>query len=208
MNQNISPSDPIIIDAHTRFEDVLAMLISTFILSFALNLLQFSHIMTGGTAGLSLLIHYMTGLKFGTAFFLINIPFYYFAYRKMGMALVVKTFIAVALLSVFSELTPQFIHIDALNPVYSTIIANVIMGISFLILFRHRSSLGGINLLALFMQSRYQIPAGKIQMGIDLTILAASAFFIPWQILLISMLGAVILNFIIAMNHKTSRYIA
>ncbi|GAB3045871.1 YitT family protein [Acinetobacter apis] len=208
MNQNISPSDPTIIDAHTRFEDVLAMLISTFILSFALNLLQFSHIMTGGTAGLSLLIHYMTGLKFGTAFFLINIPFYYFAYRKMGMALVVKTFIAVALLSVFSELTPQFIHIDALNPVYSTIIANVIMGISFLILFRHRSSLGGINLLALFMQSRYQIPAGKIQMGIDLTILAASAFFIPWQILLISMLGAVILNFIIAMNHKTSRYIA
>lgn len=208
MNQNISPSDPIIIDAHTRFEDVLAMLISTFILSFALNLLQFSHIMTGGTAGLSLLIHYMTGLKFGTAFFLINIPFYYFAYRKMGMALVVKTFIAVALLSVFSELTPQFVHIDALNPVYSTIIANVIMGISFLILFRHRSSLGGINLLALFMQSRYQIPAGKIQMGIDLTILAASAFFIPWQILLISMLGAVILNFIIAMNHKTSRYIA
>lgn len=208
MNQNISPSDPIIIDAHTRFEDVLAMLISTFILSFALNLLQFSHIMTGGTAGLSLLIHYMTGLKFGTAFFLINIPFYYFAYRKMGMALVVKTFIAVALLSVFSELTPQFIHIDALNPVYSTIIANVIMGISFLILFRHRSSLGGINLLALFMQSRYQIPAGKIQMAIDLAILAASAFFIPWQILLISMLGAVILNFIIAMNHKTSRYIA
>lgn len=209
MKQDMNPTTvPQIIDAHTRFEDVLAMLISTFVLSFALNLLQFSHIMTGGTAGLSLLIHYMTGLKFGTAFFLINIPFYYFAYRKMGMALVIKTFIAVALLSLFSEFTPQFITLKTLNPVYSTVIANILMGISFLILFRHRSSLGGINLLALFVQSRYKIAAGKFQMAVDLTILCASAFFITWHILAISILGAVVLNFIIAMNHKTSRYVA
>ncbi|MBF7686901.1 YitT family protein [Acinetobacter sp. EC24] len=196
------------VDAHTKIEDMLAMLIGTFILSFALNLLQFSGIMTGGTAGLSLLIHYITGLKFGTVFFLINIPFYYFAYKKMGIALVIKTFIAVLLLSAFAEIMPQFIKIQSINPFYATIVANLIMGISFLILFRHRSSLGGVNLLALYLQSKFNISAGKFQMGVDLSILIASAFFVEWHLLAISILGAIVLNFVIAMNHKSSRYIA
>ncbi|MCF8999499.1 YitT family protein [Acinetobacter nectaris] len=206
VQSQVAPFSPI--DEHTKFEDVLAMLMGTFVLSFSLNLLQFSGIMTGGTAGLALLIHYITGLKFGTIFFLINIPFYYFAYKKMGIALVIKTFIAVGLLSLFSEVTPQFFHIKDLNPFYSTIVANILMGVSFLMLFRHRSSLGGINLLALFIQSQYKIAAGKVQMGIDISILAASAFFVGWHVLGVSILGAVILNFIIAMNHKPSRYIA
>lgn len=201
---NVTPTS----DAHTKLEDMLAMLIGTFILSFALNLLQFSVVMTGGTAGLSLLIHYMTGLKFGTVFFLINIPFYYFAYIKMGTTLVIKTFIAVLFLSIFTEIMPQFIRIQMLNPIYATVVSNLIMGVSFLILFRHRSSLGGINLLALYLQSKFSIAAGKFQMGVDLSILIASSFFVEWHLLAISILGAIILNFIIAMNHKSSRYIA
>ena len=103
----LSPAVPVV-DQHSRVEDALAMLIGTFILSFAMTLLQQAGIMTGGTAGLSLLIHYITDIKFGVLFFLINIPFYYFAYKKMGMALVVKTFVAVALLAGFTETIPHF----------------------------------------------------------------------------------------------------
>ena len=209
-DQNISLVSPVmpVIDQHSKIEDGLAMLIGTFILSFAMNLLQQAGIMTGGTAGLSLLIHYITDLKFGILFFLINIPFYYFAYKKMGMALVVKTFIAVGLLAGFTEIIPHFFHLSSVNPIYATIFANVLMGVSFLILFRHRSSLGGINLLVLYLQERFNIPAGKVQMGIDVTILLVSLFFIDWKLILISILGAVILNSIILLNHKSSRYVA
>ena len=45
------------------------------------------------------------------------------------------------------------------------------MGLGFLILFRHRSSLGGFNLLVLFIQERYGVPAGKVQMGLDMALL-------------------------------------
>ena len=80
-DQNVSLVSPVMsaIDQHSKIEDALAMLIGTFILSFAMTLLQQAGIMTGGTAGLSLLIHYVTDIKFGVLFFLINIPFYYFA---------------------------------------------------------------------------------------------------------------------------------
>ena len=60
----LSPAVPVV-DQHSRVEDALAMLIGTFILSFAMTLLQQAGIMTGGTAGLSLLIHYITDIKFG-----------------------------------------------------------------------------------------------------------------------------------------------
>ncbi|MCJ0829461.1 YitT family protein [Acinetobacter sp. NIPH1876] len=208
--QNVSLVSPVmpVIEQHSKIEDALAMLIGTFILSFAMTLLQQAGIMTGGTAGLSLLIHYITDLKFGVLFFLINIPFYYFAYKKMGIALVVKTFIAVALLAGFTEIIPQFFHLSDVNPIYATIFANVLMGVSFLILFRHRSSLGGINLLALYLQERFQIPAGKVQLGIDLAILLASLFFVDWRLILISILGVIILNSIVLLNHKSTRYVA
>ncbi|WP_151730526.1 YitT family protein [Acinetobacter junii] len=209
-DQNVSLVSPVMsaIDQHSKIEDALAMLIGTFILSFAMTLLQQAGIMTGGTAGLSLLIHYVTDIKFGVLFFLINIPFYYFAYKKMGMGLVVKTFIAVALLASFTETIPHFFQWSDVNPIYATIFANVLMGVSFLILFRHRSSLGGINVLVLYLQERFKIPAGKVQMGIDVVILLASLFYVDWKLVLFSILGAVILNLIILLNHKTSRYIA
>jgi len=208
--QNLSLVSPVvpIIDQHSKVEDALALLTGTFILSFAMTLLQQAGIMTGGTAGLSLLLHYITDIKFGVLFFFINIPFYYFAYKKMGMALVVKTFIAVALLAGFSAIIPHFFHLSDVNPIYAAIFANVLMGVSFLILFRHRSSLGGINLLALYLQERFDIPAGKVQLGIDMAILLTSLLFVDWKLILVSIMGVIILNSIILLNHKTTRYIA
>ncbi|SUU08464.1 Uncharacterized BCR, YitT family COG1284 [Acinetobacter haemolyticus] len=208
--QNISLVSAVtpVVEQHSKIEDALAMLIGTFILSFAMILLKQAGIMTGGTAGLSLLIHYITDVQFGILFFLINIPFYYFAYKKMGLALVVKTFIAVALLAGFTEIIPHFVQLSTVHPIYATVFANVLMGVSFLILFRHRSSLGGINLLVLYLQERFQLPAGKVQMGIDVAILLTSLFFVEWHLILISILGVVILNSIILLNHKTTRYVA
>jgi len=208
--QNVSLVSPVvpIIDQHSKVEDALALLTGTFILSFAMTLLQQAGIMSGGTVGLSLLLHYITDIKFGVLFFFINIPFYYLAYKKMGMALVIKTFMAVALLAGFSAVIPQFFHLSDVNPIYAAIFANVLMGVSFLILFRHRSSLGGINLLALYVQERFAIPAGKVQLGIDMAILITSLLFVDWKLILISIMGVVILNSIILQNHKTTRYIA
>jgi uncharacterized membrane-anchored protein YitT (DUF2179 family) len=76
-----------------------------------------------------------------------------------------------------------------------------------LILFRHRSSLGGFNVLCLFIQDKFGISVGKTQMAIDCAILIASFFFVSPSIIGVSILGAVLLNLVLAMNHKPTRYI-
>lgn len=191
---------------HTLIEDALAIVFGTLMVSFGVTLLKTAGALTGSTAGIAFLISYLTHTSFGLAFFLINLPFYWLAVRRMGWAFTTKTFCAVGLVSLFSHLHPLFIHFSALNPFYATLFGNVMMGIGFIVLFRHKASLGGINILALWLQDRYGIRAGKLQMAVDTCVVLASLFVVSLPMLAASIAGAVILNLIIAMNHRPGRY--
>lgn len=203
MDNCISPEDNI---SHTLLEDVLAILIGTLMVSFGVILLRQAGALTGGTAGLAFLINYLTPLSFGVAFFLLTLPFYYLAIRRMGWAFTVKTFCSVALVSIFSDLHPYFIHFDRLQPFYATVFGSMIMGLGFIVLFRHKASLGGVNILALYLQDKYGLRAGKLQMAVDISIVLASLFVVNISLLIASILGAMVLNLIIAMNHRPGRY--
>ena len=64
----------------------------------------------------------------------------------------------------------------------------------FLALFRHGATLGGIGVVALWLQDRNGIPAGRTQLGFDVCVFAVALFLFDWQIVLWSLLGAAILN--------------
>ncbi|MGN8609187.1 UNVERIFIED_CONTAM: YitT family protein, partial [Campylobacter jejuni] len=68
------------------------------------------------------------------------------------------------------------------------------------------SSLGGINILALLVQERLGWSAGYVQMGIDVLIIVAALMVSPWPSVLLSAAGAVVLNLILALNHRPGRY--
>ncbi|WP_437615959.1 YitT family protein [Erwinia sp. V71] len=191
---------------HSHVEDVLAILVGTLMVSFGVVLMKQAGALTGSTAGIAFLISYLTHCSFGLAFFVINLPFYWLAVRRMGWAFTIKTFCAVGLVSLFSQLHPLFVHFDTLNPFYATLFGNVIAGIGFIVLFRHKASLGGINILALWLQDRFGIRAGKLQMVVDTFVVLASLFVVSLPMLAASIAGAVILNLLIAMNHRPGRY--
>lgn len=194
--------------AHSKLEDALALIVGTVLISFALALFQQAGIVTGSTAGLAFLIHYSLGLPFGLCFFVLNVPFYLLAYLRMGWPFTVKTILAVGLVAVMSGLHASFLHTVGLEAFYVGPMGGVIMGVGFLVLFRHRSSLGGINILALYIQQRFGLAAGKFQLGVDLCIMALSFLVIDARAVAASILGVVVLNLIIAMNHRPDRYIA
>lgn len=193
---------------HSLFEDILALLIGALFVSLGIAMFNQAGLLTGGTAGLAFLIHYSSGIPFGTVFFVINLPFYFLAVRRMGWRFTIKTFCAVALVSVFSGLHPQFVHFSALTPFYVAVIGGFLMGTGFIVLFRHQASLGGVNILSLYLQDKYGIRAGKLQMGIDIVIVLASLLVVDLTALLASMLGAVALNLVIMLNHRPGRYMA
>ncbi len=193
---------------HSWLEDLQALLTGTLFVSLGVVMFGQAGLLTGGTAGVAFLIHYATGWNFGLVFFAINLPFYGLAWQRMGKRFTVKTFVAVALMAGFSNLVPQLLHFDHLNPVFTSVLGGLLMGTGMLILFRHRASLGGFNVLVLYLQERFGWRAGRIQMALDCTIVLCAFTLTDWQHIALSVLGAVALNQTLATNHRAGRYIA
>lgn len=191
---------------HPLWEDALALLLGTAMVALGIAFYSHAGLLTGGTVGLAFLFKYLAGWPFGLVFFLLNIPFYLLAIWRMGWAFTLRTFCAVGLVSLLAELTPGWVGFAQLNLYYAALFGGFAMGIGLLMLFRHRASLGGVNILALYLQERFGVRAGNFQMGIDALIVMAAVFIVPPDKVLLSVLGAVALNLVLAINHRADRY--
>jgi len=193
---------------HRTYEDIQALLTGSLFVALGIVMFRHAGLLTGGTAGVAFLVHYATGWNLGLMFFVVNLPFYGLAFKRMGRAFTIKTFAAVGLLALLTNVLPGLVHFDALNPVFAAVMGGLLMGAGMLILFRHRASLGGFNVLVLYLQERFGWRAGLVQMALDCTIVLASFAVVDWWHTALSVLGAVVLNQTLATNHRAGRYMA
>ncbi|OAM84295.1 YitT family protein [Devosia elaeis] len=192
---------------HRWYEDIFAILIGTMLVSLGIAFYAEAQLTTGSTAGLALLLQYVTGIPFGWLFFAINLPFYALALLRMGWPFALKTMASVALVSLFTGQVPGWIGIERIDPLFAALVGGGLMGLGILSLFRHKASVGGINILALYLQDNFNIRAGYFQLGVDAVILVAAFFILPFDRVLYSVAGALVLNMIIALNHRPGRYV-
>ncbi|KAB0460170.1 hypothetical protein BCT63_02210 [Vibrio kanaloae] len=193
-------------EKHSRKEDWVAILTGTFLVALGVFFLQSANLLTGGTTGLALLLSQFTPVTFGILYFIANCPFYLLAWKRFGRHFAISSAISGALVSVFADHLYLVISLDVHNEIYCAVAGGLLMGLGMLILFRHHSSLGGFNVLCLFIQDKFGISVGKSQMAIDAIILFTSFLFVTPTTILLSILGALALNLVLAMNHKPHRY--
>lgn len=191
---------------HSPPEDVLGVLTGTFLAALGLYLLQEAEAVTGGTAGLALLLTYATPLNFGWLFVLVNLPFFLLALWKKGWRFTLKTLVSVAIVSVFSEVNEFLLPVPDINPIYGVVAGNLLLGVALLIVFRHGSSLGGFNVLALIAQEQFHLRAGYVQMSLDLVVILLALTVMAPSGVVLSAAGAVVLNIVLAFNHRPGRY--
>ena len=68
-----------------------------------------NHILTGGTAGLSLLLHYVTSYTVGTLMVAVNIPLLIIGGKYLGKMFALRTVITIILISLFIDFFAQII---------------------------------------------------------------------------------------------------
>ena len=192
---------------HGTYEDAQAIFAGTLFVAMALMLFNQAGLLVGGTAGIAFLAHYVTGISFGKLFFLVNLPFYWFAWTRMGREFTIKTFLSVALLSGLTELFPHVMHVDYLNPLFASLLGGLLLGTGCLFLARHRSSLGGATVLSLYMQDRYGVRAGKVQMGIDCAVVLMALFIVPVDRVAYSVLAVLVMSGFLWISHRPGRYV-
>ncbi|QSX35549.1 YitT family protein [Shewanella avicenniae] len=193
---------------HSLVEDVTGLFVGCCFVALGVFFLRQSGLLTGGTAGAALLLTHLCSLSFGTLFVLLNLPFFWLAWTRMGKDFTIKTFVCIVAVGAMTDALGMVLHFDYINVIYASVMGALLLGSGLLILFRHKSSLGGFNIFALYMQDRFNIRAGNIQMLLDSAIVVASFFIIsPWMLAL-SVLGAVITNIVLTFYHKPGRYTA
>jgi uncharacterized membrane-anchored protein YitT (DUF2179 family) len=191
---------------HSILDDIQGILIGSLFASFGITLFSHMSFLIGGTAGIAFLTQYTTSLAFGPVFFVINIPFYVLAIIKLGWEFTIKTFLAVFMVSFLTEIIPMIFEFGTIAPWFAATFGGFLIGSGLLMLFRHKASLGGLNIVSIFLQEKYNISAGKFQMSVDTLIVLAAFFIVDWQALAFSVLAAISLNIILAINHKPGRY--
>lgn len=192
---------------HTLLEDIQALLIGSLLVSFGVTIFTHLKFLVGGTAGIAFLSAYATNYSFGVVFFVINIPFYFLALWKLGWSFTLKTFIAVLGVSFFSDFIPGLIEFGEINELFGAIMGGFLIGTGLLIMFRHKASLGGMNIVSLYLQKYHNVNAGRFQMLVDSVIIISAFFIVDLWSIIYSVLASLCMNLILAINFVKGRYL-
>jgi uncharacterized membrane-anchored protein YitT (DUF2179 family) len=192
---------------HKFPDDLQAMLTGTLLAAFGIVLFKAGGLLSGGTVGLSLLLNYATGLDLAVALVLANAPFYLLACRRMGGEFTAKTLACVALAAAFVHFLPHEVSFAHVSPFAAAVIGGLLAGVGILVLFRHTASLGGFNVFVLYVQRRWGLSPGLVQLGLDAAIvIGGCAMLGDFSRLPASVVAVVVLNLVLAFNHRPGRY--
>jgi uncharacterized membrane-anchored protein YitT (DUF2179 family) len=143
--------------------------------SAGLLVLNQAHLVTGGAPGIALLLSYLFGIPFSTLFFIVNIPFYILAIRKIGWSFTTSTLAAVTCVTILTGLgkcIPQL----SLSLWVGAIAGGLLIGLGLAILFLNKSSMGGTGILVVYLQRRFGWNPGKINLLFDTLIVSSSLY--------------------------------
>jgi len=182
--------------------DIQGLAFGIVMTSLGVVFLKACGLVTGQLAGLSVLLSIVSPLGFSFWFFIINLPFYYLSWKKKGAGFTVRTMIAVIGISLLTPYLASIIEFHELPPLIGAVLAGCCSGVGLIALFRHKASAGGIGILAIYLQERFDMRAGWVQMSLDALIFIAASFVLTPASLLYSCIGALVMNMLIAWNFR------
>lgn len=151
------------------------------LISYAVGLTGFllpNKIVTGGLAGVTILIKSATDIPLWVSYISINLALLAIAWRFVGKNFVVKTIISVALLTFLIRLGETYmsepiIHAD---PLLSSIIGAVFCGTGLGLVYSVNGSTGGTDIIGAVVTKYRHVSMGRVLLITDILIVSSSYF--------------------------------
>lgn len=176
-------------DVVSIIRKILGLTIGAIIYSAGLNLFLIpNHIIDGGITGISLLVQALTGVPFSLLIVVLNLPFFYLGYRRLGAGLAVSSTYAIVVLSLFSSIFEEMKPATT-DPFLSTIFGGIIIGIGVGIVIKSGGSTDGTEIVAIWMDSKSSFSVGEIIMFFNFFILGAAGFVFSWNSAMYSLIA-------------------
>jgi uncharacterized membrane-anchored protein YitT (DUF2179 family) len=150
---------------------IVAVSINTFILA--------NRIADGGVTGIAIILHYIFHWETGLIVFILNIPLFILGYKALGKRLLFFSIIGVGALSVALNFTAG-IPVVTRDTLLAAVFGGLVTGIGMGIIFRSHGSLGGTDILAIFLNRKTAFSVGQIILIMDTVIfIGAAILFSP-----------------------------
>ena len=154
---------------------LFAVLLGTFI--YALGIMSFTvpfRFPDSGVTGIAVLINYAFGVSLPMVVAIANVLLIAWAWRELSPRLVMWTIFSVILLTILLQVMGDmpFAHTD--QKLLIALIGGAIKGYGGGIVLRSGASLGGLDIVVLYLRNRYGLEVGKYSFYINLCILLGS----------------------------------
>ncbi len=161
---------------------IFFLTLGPFIAAFALEIfLVPNNIIDGGIVGVSIITSYLTKINLGLLVFVINIPFFFLAFNKIGKKFVVQTFYAIGMLSLFLNFFNTHQHPVSHDLLLSTVFGGIILGTGVGLVLKHEGSLDGTEIMSLVLSKKFGFSVGEWIMTFNIFIYGASGLVFGWN---------------------------
>ena len=135
-------------------------------------------LLTGGTAGLSLLLHYVSPYSIGTLMIAVNLPLLLIGYKYLGKMFAFRTIVTIVLISIFIDLFVEVLELEAviLDKSLASIFGGAFIGLGLALVIKGNSSAGGSTIIAKIVSSKSEIKPSTVILCIDFIIITSALF--------------------------------
>lgn len=147
------------INTKEKIRQVAMILLGSLIYSISVNIFIVPNkFLSGGVAGIALLLQYITGISSGYFTLLINIPIFCFGFKVIDKEFGILSLIGMLSMSFFLIVTKdisQFVRMD--DMLIACICGGALCGLGMAIIFINRASEGGTDIIAIILKKKYGI---------------------------------------------------
>ncbi|EMR07049.1 hypothetical protein C772_00694 [Bhargavaea cecembensis DSE10] len=158
-----------------------------------------NNILDGGVIGLSIILSELTPLSLSIFIIILNIPFIFLGYKRMGVRFTVNALYGIIVLSVATGYLHRF-DVVTDDLFLATVIGAVILGFGVGLVMRMGGALDGTEILAILISKRRPISVGQTVMIMNVFIfILAGLLVFTWETTFYSMITYFIASKVIDM---------
>lgn len=165
-----------------EIKQIIMITIGAIIAALGLELfLVPNDILDGGVIGLSIIASKLTGIQMSIFLIILNLPFLYIGFRRMGMKFTIHTLYGVVILSICTSILHHFEPVTD-DLFLATIIGAVILGTGVGLVIRTGGALDGTEILAILVSKKRPVSVGQFVMIVNLFIFILAALLVfSWE---------------------------
>ena len=182
---------------------LLFVLSGLFLTSLGIKILTDNLLTFGGTAGIATISAYWFPLSWGVIFFIVNLPFFLISFQQLGKWFTLSSFISIIGISITKDGLSLFLPTLFVHDIIAAGLAGLFIGIGVTFVLNNGSSLGGIHILAMYLEKRLEINRGIVIFVSDSLIIVFAIMMVGIISALYSIFAIVIASYIIG-RYKAS----